>query len=370
MNKLVILITALVLFSCNKEQGYTIKIDISDLAGSQLSLSKYKDGNVVKIDSVILDSEGTGTMNGSVDSEEIVALGADEKQMLKQFFLGNYTYSINQKDSLDGTSENIIIKASGGPQVDYDEYLDDVTNISEQQQEIGNKYRAASDAQVDEDSLKKIVDSYYALEDQKEAIDSIFILNHPASVVSAYLLRSNYYKYTIDQLEEKLALLDSSLHTTVYFTLMADHLDKMKNVQIGNPYIDFELPDTSGNPLKLSDLAGKGVLMIDFWASWCGPCRRANPDVVEIYNEYNKKGFNILGVSLDREKENWVKAIEDDGLEWHHVSDLLFWQSAAADLYAVSSIPHTVLLDKEGIIVARNLSKEELKSKIEELLAE
>ncbi len=122
--------------------------------------------------------------------------------------------------------------------------------------------------------------------------------------------------------------------------------------------------------MKLSDLAGNGVLLIDFWASWCGPCRRANPGVVEIYNEFHDKGFDILGVSLDRTREEWLQGISEDGLIWNHVSDIKFWQSEAAQLYAVSSIPHTVLLDKDGTIVARPQNEEELRAKVQELLGE
>jgi peroxiredoxin len=121
----------------------------------------------------------------------------------------------------------------------------------------------------------------------------------------------------------------------------------MRSVAVGQKYTDLELPDVNGEMMKLSDVAGKGVLLIDFWAAWCGPCRNANPGIVEIYNEFSDKGFDIIGVSLDRSKEEWLQAIEDDKLTWHHMSDLKFWQSEAAKKYAVAAIPHTVLLDAE-----------------------
>lgn len=108
--------------------------------------------------------------------------------------------------------------------------------------------------------------------------------------------------------------------------------------------------------------------MIDFWASWCGPCRRENPNVVEAYQKYKDKGFDILGVSLDRDKSAWLKGIEEDQLTWTHVSDLKYWQNEVAQLYGVSSIPHSVLLDKDGKIIAKNLRGEDLHKKLEELL--
>lgn len=132
---------------------------------------------------------------------------------------------------------------------------------------------------------------------------------------------------------------------------------------------DFTMNDINGNPVSLSDFRGK-VLLIDFWASWCGPCRRENPHVVNLYNQYHQKGFDILGVSLDRTKEPWLGAIEKDGLIWNHVSDLQGWSNSAARLYGVSSIPHTVLVDRDGKIIARNLRGEALDAKLKEIFGE
>lgn len=119
------------------------------------------------------------------------------------------------------------------------------------------------------------------------------------------------------------------------------------------PELEFRNPD--GKLIKLSSLKGK-VVLIDFWASWCRPCRIENPNVVRLYNKYHSKGFEVFSVSLDRDKDAWVNGIKQDGLIWpYHVSDLLFWQSKAAAIYGVRSIPHTVLIDKDGTIIAKNL---------------
>lgn len=147
-----------------------------------------------------------------------------------------------------------------------------------------------------------------------------------------------------------------------------DVIDRARAFSIGGVAPDFIQQTPEGEKLRLSELRGK-VVLIDFWASWCGPCRRENPNVVRMYNEYKDKGFEILGVSLDRERERWLDAIEKDGLTWRHVSDLRGWKNEVAQAYGVHSIPHTVLLDEEGRIIARNLRGAALEKKLKELFS-
>ncbi|NJK84446.1 MAG: TlpA family protein disulfide reductase, partial [Saprospiraceae bacterium] len=135
---------------------------------------------------------------------------------------------------------------------------------------------------------------------------------------------------------------------------------------IGAEAPDFGQQTPEGNTVQLSDLKGQ-VVLIDFWASWCGPCRQENPNVVRMYNKYKDKGFEILGVSLDRTKDAWLRAIEADKLTWQHVSDLRGWTNEVAQLYGVTSIPHTVLVDAEGKIIARNLRGATLEAKLESI---
>jgi peroxiredoxin len=175
--------------------------------------------------------------------------------------------------------------------------------------------------------------------------------------------------------------------STLYPDYARKYIDRYKNAsngeiaqmsmemqRSGTSTPGFEAPDLVGmtpdsQSYALSKMRGK-VVLVDFWASWCGPCRRENPNVVANYNKYKDKGFDILGVSLDREPNAWKKAIKDDGLPWHHISDLKGWQSSHAALYSVTSIPQTVLIDKEGKILARNVRGEQLGEKLKELLGE
>lgn len=148
---------------------------------------------------------------------------------------------------------------------------------------------------------------------------------------------------------------------------LTQQVAQAKAFSAGGVAPDFAMNQLDGTELKLSDLRGK-VVLVDFWASWCGPCRKANPEVVALYAKYKDKGFEILGVSLDRNQDAWKKAIEADKLTWYHVSDLKGWQNAAAQLYGVQSIPQTLLLDAEGKIIARNLKGPELEAKLKEVL--
>ncbi|MCB9282580.1 MAG: TlpA family protein disulfide reductase [Lewinellaceae bacterium] len=151
--------------------------------------------------------------------------------------------------------------------------------------------------------------------------------------------------------------------------LINSQVSRLEAFVEGGTAPDFKQTTPDGKEFGLSDLRGK-VVLVDFWASWCGPCRRENPNVVKMYQKYKDQGFTVLSVSLDTDKTRWMNAIESDGLTWNHISDLKGWQNSVAQMYGVHSIPHTVLVDKEGKIIARNLRGATLEAKLAEIFGE
>ncbi|WP_340066163.1 AhpC/TSA family protein [Ascidiimonas aurantiaca] len=214
-------------------------------------------------------------------------------------------------------------------------------------------------------SLKGETDTLPEEEVAKKEIK--FVRTHPNSIVSANILSVYATTWGKEKTLELFAQFSTENKNSVYGKKIENYIELMAEPDIGEKFVDFAMADVEGNPKKLSDVKGK-VILLEFWASWCAPCRKENPNLVETYNRFHPKGFEIFAVSLDEEPENWLKAIEKDALTWHHVSDLLGSDNEAGLIYGVNGIPDNFLINEQGVIIDRNLRGEALNKKLEELL--
>jgi peroxiredoxin len=210
-----------------------------------------------------------------------------------------------------------------------------------------------------------------ALKAARRAQEIDFIKAHPDYIVSIDALKDalGYLPDDIRIYDKLFNGLNKDIRKSREGLVLKKTIDGFMAVRIGADAPPFQSPDTAGKMISLKDFRGKYVLL-DFWASWCGPCREENPNVVKTYERFKDKNFTVLGISLDKseKRDAWMKAIKDDGLVWYHVSDLKFWNNAVAQLYSVRSIPQNFLVDPQGKIVAANLRGEALQQKLQELI--
>jgi len=284
-----------------------------------------------------------------------------QRRDVASVFIEPAAIKITSNDSFS----NIVVKGSASNAAA--EKLDKkLKPLNEEMNAFMAKYSAA-----DAEGKKKLDSEYDVIDNKMKEVYKQFATGTPASPIALYAI-TQYAGYDINAaavqpLFNKLPAKTRALPSATEF---AERLAIAHKLVIGNPAMEFTQMDTAGKPVSLASLRGK-VLLVDFWASWCGPCRRDNPNVVRMFNQYKDKGFDVLGVSLDRPdaKEKWLKAIHDDKLTWTHVSDLKYWDNDVAKLYGVRAIPFNLLLDKEGKIIGRNLHGDELDKKLGEVFA-
>jgi peroxiredoxin len=323
-----------------------------------------------KLDSAKVNTDNTFTLTSNVaDGGEVFILNVGGDQKMALLAEGGETLNVQadgyRMDGKTGQLGKAIV--TGSKNMEYYEKLMALRTEMEAKVTNWNKQIAVATEKKDNKKIAQIEQEYQTAE--QEVVDKVKAMLPAMGTSLASLFALNFINIDTDfaVYDDMAQRFEKENPNSPHAKSLIGRVARIKGVSVGAAAPEIALSDTTGTPVPLSSLRGKYVL-VDFWASWCGPCRAENPNVVRMYNKFKDKGFAIYSVSLDKAKDSWTKAIRNDNLAWTHVSDLKFWQSAAAQQYGVQAIPATFLLDRNGKIIAKNLRGDALEQKLEEVL--
>jgi peroxiredoxin len=304
--------------------------------------------------------KGSFVLKGTVAEPNLHQLNFDVAGKKAMFFMGNETFTVK------GNVENLQSLEVKGSAInsDFVEFQNIFNPLFKKLTEQNQKIAGNPNAQKDDSTMASYRKTYDAI---VSAIDK-FILNKKSSPVAPFLLVvTRELEQDPNTLEKRFKTLSPESQQGFYGKILQQGIADAKVGAVGSEAIEFTQADTTGKQVSLTSFRGKYVL-IDFWASWCRPCRQENPNVVVAYNRFKSKNFTVLGVSLDRAREPWIQAINDDKLAWTQVSDLKYWNNEVARKYKIESIPQNYLIDPDGKIVGKNLRGPALEARLCELL--
>jgi peroxiredoxin len=360
---------SVLMLACNKEPGWEVTITGKVRIPMQgvIEIENMKQGEAGVKEQIVLEKDNTFKKKIRLTQPGYYRISFYGRQFVT-FILDRSDLEIN----VDGNDPSGFFEIKGSPDHDLITKVQQVMNnvqSSPDMIKLEEEFAVASSNQ-DVARIAELQGEYLNIVGKGHDVVVGILNDQPASLAVINLLQQNnlldrdkyfdLYISTAEKLKKEWPDYDVSRQ-------FIEMVEKLKATAIGQVAPEIELPNPDGQLIKLSSLRGKYVL-VDFWAKWCGPCRKENPNVVKAYNKYKDKGFEVLGVSLDRNREDWIQAINEDGLTWTQVSDLKYFDSKAANDYNISAIPFSILLDPEGKIIAKNLRGAALDKKLQEVL--
>ena len=355
---LFLLVVVFGLTACNQNKTFTVNVGLTNGNEKTVYLQKFVDNVPVTIDSAVIMND-LATLTAPIDDPQILyALKVKGMRGSMPFFADNKDVSFVGDMN---NSQAVEIMASE-TQAELDAYNDQLKAFDLQ---IRDLYAVMQQAFSDNDSIK--MDSLNkvgtALMEQQDSFRDNYIKAHPNSFVTHYILDGVKQDYPIDQLKE---LVNGFTTESIYRDHLNDYIAKQERLDVGQPFIDFTLKTNNGEEVVLSQMIPQNKLtLVDFWASWCGPCRKENPVVRAAYEQFHGAGFNVIGVSVDQDEAAWLQAVEEDQLPWTQVRDA---ENKASESYMIYYIPSNFLFDQNGTMVAKGLRGEDLAAKLAELL--
>lgn len=349
---------------CGGEEGIKISGKIANpIANERVIVNELTDKGFEPVDTLEVNKTGDFVFYLNPSAPTFYRINCYNRQQAA-FILDGTEGEVSFQ--LDGSNPQGELKVTGSVHTDY--LLEMQGLIQDHQQDVKELEQKGMQARMEgnEQQLQELTETFFELVRSNQEALKKYIWNITPSLAAFYGLQSL-------SPEENLTFFDSV--ATKYEAELPDHVltkellkqvNSLRTLAVGADAPEISLPDPDGNVITLSSLRGNYVL-IDFWAAWCRPCRVENPNVVKMYEEYRGKNFEILGVSLDRTRDAWIKAIQDDGLGWKHVSDLKYFNSEAAAAYQINAIPATYLIDPDGKIIAKGLRGESLRAKLKEI---
>lgn len=359
----------MILSSCGEKDAFTITgtLDSNTHNGQKVYLQEIGENwrEYVNVDSAIIE-KGTFEFRGVARTEPTLRFVSfpDSLDKNKTSVSG---IVIVEPGSIAVTIDNDGQSVKGTPA--NDNYQVFASKMNSFDDELKNIYHKIQDNKSNEPLIAELESQYESKSKEQQDALTAFLRENIQTQVGTYIFANSQYSLTLDELKELTPKVNAELKNHDRIKNIEKRVQALEATEEGKQFVDIKGNAPDGKEVALSDYAGKGnYVLIDFWASWCPPCRKDMPNLVDVYNKYKSKGFVIVGVSLDDDKAAWEKGIKDLNITWPQVSDLKGWKSELSGAYGVASIPHTVLLDKEGKIIAKGLHGKEVMAKLDELL--